>query len=465
MRTIFKFVVSLVNIAMTSILIRNGFIVTMNDERKVYKRGNLYIEDDRIVSVGEQVDVSSPEYVIDAEHKIVLPGFVNTHAHLQQYFRGVYELIGDFYKVNLPLEMYRRPEDMDWLGQSSCAELIYGGCTTTTILYTYPEGFARAVERAGNRVILGADIEEVNLDRLSEGVYEYLPEKGEEAFKRAVDLYMRWHNRAGGRIKVIMAPKAPDLVRPETYLRCKEFAEEKGLRMTTHLSQSRREVQQVKKLYGKTPPKHLFDLGVMDDKLTGAHCTYITEGDLQLIKETGMGILHCRAVTNPLTKWMDLGIPVGLGTDDYFHDMLQLMRQNIYAADVQERLGLHRFRRPTFYELLELATRKGAEVMGIADEVGSIEPGKKADVIIVDMMNPYLTPTMNPLTSLVFYGSSSNIETVIVDGRILKMNGKLTTIDLKSALLKAQRRVEEIINRFFEDHPDQRRLWEKRKLG
>ena len=109
----------------------------MNDERKVYKRGNLYIKDDRIVSVGEQVDVSSPEYVIDAEHKIVLPGFVNTHAHLQQYFRGVYELIGDF----LPLEMYRMPEDMDWLGQSSCAELIYEGCTTTTILYTYPEGF------------------------------------------------------------------------------------------------------------------------------------------------------------------------------------------------------------------------------------------------------------------------------------------------------------------------------------
>jgi len=450
---------------MTSILIKNGYIATMNKERRVYERGSLYIEDDRIISVGRKVKAPSPDYVIDADHKVVLPGFVNTHAHLQQYFRGVYELIGDFYKVNLPLEMYRRPEDMEWLGLSSCAELIYGGCTTTTIIYTYPDGFAKAVEKAGNRVILGADIEEVDLGKLREGVYEYLPEKGEAAFKRAVNLYRRWHNKAEGRIKTIMAPKAPDLTRPETYLRCKEFAEEKGLKITTHLSQSRREVKQVKKLYGKTPPKHLYDIGLLNEHLVSAHCTYITEEDLQLIRKNGMGILHCRAVTNPFTRWIDLGIPVGLGTDDYFHDMLQLLRQNITACDVLRRLGMQgTSRRPTLYELLELATRRGAEVMGIGDEVGSLDPGKKADVIIIDMMNPYLTPTMDPLTSVILYGSPSDIDTVIVDGKILKINGQLTTINLREALLKAQKRVEEIIERFFEDNPDQKRLWEKRRL-
>jgi len=453
---------------MSSILIKNGFIATMSKDKAVYPRGSLYIEDERIISVGKKIDVPrSPEYVIDAEHKVVLPGFVNVHAHLQQYFRGVYELIGDFYKVNLPLEMYRRPDDMRWLGQSSCAELIYGGCTTTTIIYTYPDGFARAVEQAGNRVILGADIEEVDLEKLRSGVYEYLPEKGEAAFRRAVDLYRKWHGKAGGRIVTIIAPKAADLARPETYLRCKEFADEKGLRVTTHLSQSMREVKQVKRLYGKTPPEHLHDLGVLNERLTGAHCTYIMEEDTELIRRSGMGILHCRAVTNPLTEWMDLGIPVGLGTDDYFHDMLQLLRQNIDASKIRRRLARDVTRIPrglTFYELLELATRKGAEVMGIDDEVGSLEPGKKADVIAVDMLNPYLTPTKNPLTSVVLYGSSSDIDTVIVDGRILKREGRLTTIELKEALLKGQERVNEIIDRFFEDYPDQKKRWEKRRF-
>lgn len=456
---------------MGEILIENGFIATMAEDRRIYRTGSVYIEDDKLVDVGKAVEAPrSPEYVIDATHKVVLPGFVNAHAHLQQYFRGVYELIGDFYRVNLPLEGYRRPEDMKWLGPASCAEFIYGGSTTSMIIYTYPDGFARSVARAGNRVVLAADIEEVDLVRLMDGVYEYVPEKGEAAYRRAIDLYENWHGAVGGRITTVMAPKAADLAMPETYVRCKEFADEKGIRLTTHLSQSWREVQQVNKLYGKTPPEHLRDLGVLDERLTGAHCTYATETDTQLIVRSGMGILHCRAVANPLLRWLDAGIPVGLGTDDYFHDMLQLLRENIagqrarakVVGGAEEMLSGDRLTaRPTFYELLELATRKGAEMLGIGGEVGSLEPGKKADVITVDMINPYLTPTKDPLTSIILYGTSADIDTVIVDGNILKQDRGLVTIDIRRVLGEAQRRVDEIIERFFVDHPGQRRNWEK----
>jgi 5-methylthioadenosine/S-adenosylhomocysteine deaminase len=457
---------------MSEILIKNGFIATMDEQRNVYRQGNLYAKDGRIVAVGERVQAPvRPEHVIDAEHMVVLPGFVNVHAHLQQYFRGVYELIGEFYKVNLPLEGYRQPEDMVSLGLASCAEFIYGGCTTAMVIYTYPSGFARAVERAGNRAIVAADIEEVDLEKLGQGVYEYLPEKGEAAFRRAQDLYHDWHGKAGGRITTIMAPKAPDLARAETYLRCKEFAERHDLRMTTHLSQSWREVLQVEKLYGKTPPRHLYDLGVLDEQLTAAHCTYTTELDTQLIAGAGMGILHCRSVTNPLLRWLDLGIPIGLGTDDYHHDMLQLLRENLAGQAARARLiegaeemlaSDRRSARPTFYELLELATRRGAQVLGIDGEVGSLEPGKKADIITIDMQNPYLTPTKDPLTSIVLYGSSRDVDAVIVDGRVLKKDGVLTSLDLRDALTSAQDRVEQIIGRFFREHPDQRRAWEQR---
>jgi len=457
---------------MGEILIKNGFIATMDPDRTIHPKGSIYIEDDRIVDIGKEIETPrSPEHIIDAKNKVVLPGFVNAHAHLQQYFRGVYELIGDFYKVNLPLEGYRQPDDMDWLGDASCAELIHGGSTTSMIIYTYPDGFARSIAKAGNRAILAADIEEVDLVKLMDGIYNYLPEKGEAAYRRAVDLHHNWHGKAKGRITTVMAPKAADLAKPETYIRCKEYADEHGLRLTTHLSQSWREIQQVKRLYGKTPPEHLRDLGVLNDTLTGAHCTYATETDTQLIAQSEMGILHCRAVTNPLLRWLDTGIPVGLGTDDYYHDILQLLRENIAGQRARTRAvggsegmlsGNRLTSRPTYYELLELATRKGAEVLGVNDKVGSLEPGKKADIITVDMANPYLTPTKDPLTSIVLYGTSSDIDTVIVDGNILKTDKNLTTIDLPDALDRAQIRVDQIIDRFFEDHPDQRRNWEKK---
>jgi 5-methylthioadenosine/S-adenosylhomocysteine deaminase len=118
--------------------------------------------------------------------------------------------------------------------------------------------------------------------------------------------------------------------------------------------------------------------------------------------------------------------------------------------------------RPSPRRLLELATRGGAETLGISDKVGSLELGKKADIILVDMLNPLLTPTMDPLTSIALYGTSDDISTVIVNGNTLKHDKKLTTINQREALTKAQGRVEEIIERFFADNPDQRKSWEKK---
>ena len=164
-----------------------------------------------------------------------------------------------------------------------------------------------------------------------------------------------------------------------------------------------------------------------------------------------------------MAQWLNMGIPIGLGTDDYHHDMLTLLRQNITGQRNRARQsGGGSADRLSFYELLELATRRGAEALGIDDEVGSLEPGKKADVITFDMMNPYLTPTKDPLTSLVLYGSSTDIDTVIIDGQILKDGGRLTTMDMGQELLTAQERVEKIINTFFEEHPEQRKNWEDR---
>ena len=456
---------------MTDVLIRGGFVVTMDSGDRVFKEGDVYIVDDRVAEVGQSIKVRDPEHVVDARHHLVMPGYVNSHSHLQQYFRGVYELMGDFFDTNLPLEGYRRPEQMESLGLASCAEFIYGGCTTSMLVYTYPDGYARAVAEAGNRCHLAGDIEHVDLEKLKHGVFEYLPEKRDAAVKRAKDLYFDWHGKADGRITTLMCPKAPDMALPDVYLECKEFAEEHGLRMTTHLSQSMREYRQVQKLFGKTPPQHLHDLGVMDEKLSGAHLTYGTAKDFQLIKEMGMAILHCHSVESPLIDWLDMSIPVGLGTDDYYHDMCDLARKQrsgvmTRASKVGGYLGMvndsRRTARPSFYEMLWLTTMGGAKALGLDKEIGSLEPGKKADVITFNLMTPYITPTRDPVTSVFLYGMPADIDNVICDGGFLKKDGQLTRINMRDALLKAQTTCDQIIDRFFQEHPDQRKIWQQK---
>jgi len=453
------------------ILLKNGFIVTMNKEKTIIPEGDIHIVDDKIVEIGENIKVPDPEYTVDAKHHLVMPGFVNAHSHLQQYFRGVYELMGDFFETNLPLEGYRCPEQMETLGLASCAEFIYGGCTTSMLVYTYPNGYANAVNEAGNRCIIAGDVEHVDLEKLKHGEFVYLPEKRDAAVKRAKDLYFNWHGKADGRITTLMCPKAPDMTEPEVYLDFKEFATEHDLYMTTHLSQSMREYRQVKKLYGKTPPQHLYDLGVMDEKLSGAHLTYGTAKDFQLIKEKGMAILHCHSVESPLIDWIDMGIPIGLGTDDYYHDMTDLIRKQrngviARGSKTGGYLGMingsRRTTRPSFYKMLELATRGGAEVFGIDDKVGSLEVGKKADIITFNLMNPYITPTRDPITSVFLYGMPGDIDNVICDGNFLKKNGKLTTIKMKEALTKAQTTCDQIIDKFFAEHPEQEKIWREK---
>jgi cytosine/adenosine deaminase-related metal-dependent hydrolase len=178
------------------ILLKNGFIATMDKQKRILPDSDVLIEDDKIVEIGENLNVSDPEFVLDVKNHLVLPGFVNAHCHLQQYFRGVYELMGDFFETNLPLEGYRRPEQMETLGAASCAELIYGGCTTSILVYTYPDGYAKAVEESGNRCIIAGDVEHVDLEKLKNGEFEYLPEKRDAALKRAKDLYYNWHEKA-----------------------------------------------------------------------------------------------------------------------------------------------------------------------------------------------------------------------------------------------------------------------------
>jgi 5-methylthioadenosine/S-adenosylhomocysteine deaminase len=458
----------------TDILIKNGLVVTMDRRRRIIRDGAVAIEDARITAVGKTEKLEGElraDREIDAGGKAVLPGFVNVHTHLPSLFvRGAYGVVTDgLYQILFPVKEFLKPEYVYTFGLASCVEALAAGSTCVMETYNYISHFARATEEMGLRAVLGEQVLEADFSRVKDGVYEYLPDQGEKALERGVELVRRFEGEARGRIRTVLAPLAPDMCSTSLLLRVKDAAEKHKVGMTIHLAQSERELAQVRRLYGKTPAEYLRDLGYLTPRLSCAHCIHLTEEDMAIMKRSGASILHCprpyllSGETAPLLRWLEGGIPVGLGTDNVYHSMLETMRSALYAARLRTETLKEPFpsKRPTAVELLELATIRGAEVLGMQDEIGSLEPRKKADLIIVDLIGPHITPTIDPISSLVLYGQDSDIETVIVDGRVLKEGGKIRARRWREILRDAQDLADSIWGSYWGAHPEMRRVWQR----
>jgi len=451
---------------MVDFLISGGIVYTMGASRRILEDGALAVEGSQILDVGPREELAgkySAERTIDATGMAVLPGFVNVHTHLPSIFvRGVYGVVRQgLYQVLFPVKKYLRPEHCYAFGLTGCLEALTSGSTTIQETYNYMDPFARAAEETGIRADLGEQIAEADYQAIKDGVYEYLPEQAEEMLERAVKLKKDWHGRADGRITVSWAPLAPDMCTPWVYEEVLK-RQRPGEKISTHVAQSRREVEQVRRLYGKTSVGHLADIGVLGPDLIGAHCTSNTDEDDATMVEAGASVLHCPRPyllgggSAPLAKWMGMGLKAGLGTDNVYHTMWETMRAAIYGA--RQREGLGEPRSPSYYEVLELATIKGAEVMGIDNKVGSLEPGKKADLQLIDLRSPHITPTADITSSLVLYGSTADVDTVMVDGRIVKEAGEIVVTDVGEVVSEAQALTDEIWGDLFRDRPELEKL-------
>ncbi len=438
----------------------------MDASRRIITDGAVAIDGDKIVGIGTTEEMESRfdvDQIVDADGKAVLPGFVNVHTHLPSIFvRGVYGVVREgLYQVLFPVKEYLKPEYCYELGLASCLEALTSGSTTIQETYNYMDHFAKAAKETGIRADLGEQIAEADYIAIKDGVYKYIPEQAETMLKRAVDLKSKWNGEAGGRITTSWAPLAPDMVTPWVYEEVLKH-HSPGEKISTHVEQSKREVTQVKKVYDKTSVEHLRDLGVLGPDLIGAHCIYNTDGDLRLMKEAGASVLHCPrpfllgGATAPLAKWREMGLKVGFGTDNVFHNMWETLRTAIYVARIRETIGEPKS--PSYYDILEHATIKGAEVMGIGDKVGSLEVGKKADIQLIDLKCPHIYPTADVTSSLVLYGGTVNVDTVMVDGKILKRDGKMVGLDVKAILDEAQRITVEIWEGLYKDRPELRNL-------
>lgn len=419
---------------MTSILIKNGTLVTMDAEDSIL-RGDLLVVDGRIADVG--ATEKTADLVIDATDCAVLPGFVQTHIHLcQTLFRGAADdlsLIDWLKKRVWPMEAAHTAASIRASARLGVAELIKGGttCALTMETVNHTEEVFKVVEETGFRATIGKCM----MDK-GEGVPSALHEETERSVRESVTLLEAWHGKADGRIRFCFAPRFAVSCTRELLSQVAELARDRGVMVHTHASENRSECELVERETGMRNIAYLDSVGLSGRHVALAHCIHIDEQEMQILKRTRTNVAHCPSSNlklgsgiAPITEMLETGISVSLGADGAAcNNRLDMFTEMRTAALLQK--VLHGPEAMPASRALRMATIDGANAIGIGDEIGSIETGKKADLILISLARLELTPRPVDIVSGIVYASQpSDVRTVIIDGQLVKTDGKLLTLD------------------------------------
>ncbi|MCU0579016.1 MAG: amidohydrolase [Desulfobacterota bacterium] len=409
-------------------------------------RGYVGLRGSVIACVGEGApeDWTARE-VIEASGFLAMPGLVNTHTHAAMtLFRG----LADDLPLRSWLEDHIFPaeariidaETVYWGSLLACAEMIRSGTTTFADGYFCLEGTARAVQEAGLRAVLAHGI----IDFPAPGVPD--PADNIATVRRFID---RWAG-VSELIRLGVFPHAAYTCSPATLKQAKGLAREHRLPLFIHLAETREEVDRVRQISGTSPVRFLRDLDLLDSRTVAVHANWLEAEELDLLAETRTGVSHCpesnlklAAGVAPIVEMLERGIPVGLGTDGCAsNNDLDLLREMRTAA------LLHKVTRrdPALLSapsLVRLVTITGAVILGLEQEVGTLEAGKQADLILVDLDRPHLTPLYNPFSHLVYAACGADVDTVFVAGRPVMRRRELLTLDWR----EIRDRVREIAKR------------------
>jgi 5-methylthioadenosine/S-adenosylhomocysteine deaminase len=445
----FYFIVSAL---MSSILIKNGTLVTVDARDSVFK-GDLLIRDGRIASVGESID--SADEVIDASGCAVLPGFVQTHIHLcQTLFRGAADdlpLIDWLKKRVWPMEAAHTAESLRASARLGIAEMIRGGTTCALTMETVnhtAEAF-RVVEESGFRATIGKCM----MDK-GEGVPRELHEETESSLREAIALLEEWNGRAEGRIRYCFAPRFAVSCTTELLREVSRLARERGVMIHTHASENRTEIEMVERETGMRNVLYLDSLGLTGADVALAHCVHLDDAEIELLARTRTRVMHCPSSNLKLGsgiarvhEMLERGVEVSLGADgapcNNRLDMLTEMRTAALLQKVSAGTEALPARRA-----LRMATIDGARALHLDGEIGSLEKGKRADISIINLRRLHTTPSTSDTVSMIVYAAqSSDVETVLVDGQALMLEGKLLTLDEREVREEADRESALLIER------------------
>ena len=442
------------------LIVANGTIVT-GSEKETIREGAVVIEDDRIVEVGKY-DYLKHKYPrgydkIDAKGKVVVPGLINTHHHaamsLLRGYADDYPLHEWLEKWIWPLEKHMTGHDIYVGALLTAIESLLSGTTTVNTMYHYlpNENEAKAFAEAGLRGVIG---------------HVCFSWRKKDDIKALEDLAKNWHGKENGRIRVSVCPHAPYTVDPNYMVELKQLSNqlneqygiEKPIIWHIHVAETKDEKEKIEKNFKISLKegifKYLDSLKVLDSKVLAVHCVWLSEKDIQIIRKRKVKVSH-NPVSNlklasgisPIPKLLESNVTVSLGTDSACSnnspDMFEVMK---VTALLHKGISLNPTVTPA-RQVFKMATIEGAKALNWEREIGSIEAEKKADLAIVNFRKPHLHPLYDEISHLVYSAKSADVETVLIDGRIVVENREVKTVNVEHVMQMAEKCKEKLLEK------------------
>ena len=446
-----------------SILIKNGTLITVDSGNRIIRSGALFIENDRIVDIGKTDELlkrhRSAERTIDAKQNLVIPGLINAHTHLAWYLTrglGMDNYTRDWLRGCIWPFLGEMSENEAYIGTLlGCIENLRTGTTFVIDNNFFParrkgliDKVAEASDKSGIRSIVLRGyhdhhfmIPEIFIEDLDDVVRDY---------NRVIQ---KWHMKGDGRIMTWIHPVNLLYSSSESFSKLYDLAQKYDIGIYTHVAEDQEGMKHIRERFGGKGYVEVFhELGVLGPKFHMAHTIFVSEKEIQYIAQTKARVIYTptadmllAAGAPPIHKMRQAGIVVGLGSDspNNSQDMIQCMK---FGALLQKSDTTDPTVMPS-NEILRLATIEGAKAIGMENEIGSLEVGKKADIVIVDIHKPHSTPLLDPVSTLVYSSSGTDVHTVIVNGEILIEGGKLTRINENDILQKAQQAADKVLER------------------
>jgi 5-methylthioadenosine/S-adenosylhomocysteine deaminase len=415
----------------------------MRDDSVLYD-AFIAIDKGRIVFVGDSEHGRSlyrAGTTIGRQESVAMPGLVNAHTHLGIHFFGTLcdeaNVINSLYDILFPMEVGFDPELMEAASALGLWDAVRSGVTTVCDHFHFPDATARAMKRIGVRGLVADKIIEFSLERpprydtaSQSYAIEYQRDEAECRLAANIGFLERWSGDS--LVTPCLGPHAPDTLSTEMLLKCAQTAEDHDVKMLMHVAQSRAEVDQIRRKGFRGSIHYLNEIGFLSHHLQAAHMVYLDDEEITIAGASGMNMsfnpvimVACHAFPK-IDLLRASGIGIGLGTDCLQMDELEEMRYALYLANYLR--GDDGFQLKA-YELLRMATIEGARCLGLDKDIGTLEVGKKADVILIDLRDGQLVPNTNYFETIAYYAKSRNLTHSVIDGQVVWADGELKTVD------------------------------------